>query len=71
MPSLTAKNKCPSLIFVPPRFDVYQDASRQIREIFLEYTDFVEPLSLDEAFLDVTVNHKNNPSAGLIAKEIQ
>jgi DNA polymerase-4 len=71
MPSLTAKNKCPQLIFVEPHFEVYQEVSLQIREIFLEYTDLVEPLSLDEAFLDVTVNHKNNPSAGLIAKEIQ
>jgi len=71
MPSLTAKNKCSGLIFVPPRFDVYHEVSMQIREIFREYTDLVEPLSLDEAFLDVTVNHKNNPSAGLIAKEIQ
>jgi DNA polymerase-4 len=71
MPSLTAKNKCPGLIFVPPRFEVYHEVSTQIREIFREYTDLVEPLSLDEAFLDVTVNHKNNPSAGLIAKEIQ
>jgi DNA polymerase-4 len=71
MPSLTAKNKCPGLIFVPPRFEVYQEVSMQIREIFLEYTDLVEPLSLDEAFLDVTINHKNNPSASLIAKEIQ
>jgi DNA polymerase-4 len=71
MPSLTAKNKCPSLIFVSPRFDVYREISRQIREIFYEYTDLVEPLSLDEAFLDVTENHKNNPSATLIAKEIK
>jgi DNA polymerase-4 len=71
MPSLTAKSKCPQLIFVPPRFDVYHEVSRQIREIFLEYTDRIEPLSLDEAFLDVTVNHKHNPSAGSIAKEIQ
>ncbi|GHV08699.1 DNA polymerase IV [Bacteroidia bacterium] len=71
MPSLTAKNKCPGLIFVPPRFEVYHEVSMQIREIFLKYTDSVEPLSLDEAFLDVTVNHKNNPSASLIAKEIQ
>jgi DNA polymerase-4 len=71
MPSLTAKSKCPQLIFVLPRFDVYQQVSLQIREIFLEYTDLVEPLSLDEAFLDVTVNHRNNPSASLIAKEIQ
>jgi Nucleotidyltransferase/DNA polymerase involved in DNA repair len=71
MPSLTAKNKCPSLIFVSPRFEAYHDVSRQIREIFYEYTDLVEPLSLDEAFLDVTKNHKNNPSATLIAKEIK
>ncbi|KAA6304480.1 DNA polymerase IV, partial [termite gut metagenome] len=71
MPSLTARNKCPQLIFVPPRFEMYHEVSAQIKEIFLEYTDLVEPLSLDEAFLDVTINHKNNPSAGLIAKEIQ
>ena len=71
MPSLTARNKCPGLIFVPPRFDVYHEISMQIRKIFLEYTDWVEPLSLDEAFLDVTVNHQNNPSAGRIAKEIK
>jgi DNA polymerase-4 len=71
MPSLTAKSKCPGLIFVPPRFDVYHEVSLQIREIFLEYTDLVEPLSLDEAFLDVSVNHKDNPSATLIAKEIR
>jgi DNA polymerase-4 len=71
MPSLTAKSKCPGLIFVPPRFDVYHEISMQIREIFLEYTDLVEPLSLDEAFLDVTVNRKSNPSATLIAKEIR
>ncbi len=71
MPSLTAKNRCPELIFVPPRFEVYHEVSNQIREIFLEYTDLVEPLSLDEAFLDVTKNHQNNPSASLIAKEIQ
>lgn len=71
MPSLTAKNKCPELIFVRPRFDVYHEVSEQIRSIFLEYTDLVEPLSLDEAFLDVTVNHKNNPSASLIAREIR
>ncbi len=71
MPSLTAKNKCPQLIFVPPHFEVYHEVSNQIREIFYEYTDLVEPLSLDEAFLDVTINRKNNPSASLIAKEIQ
>jgi DNA polymerase-4 len=71
MPSVTAKKKCPHLIFVAPRFDVYHSVSRQIRDIFLEYTAMVEPLSLDEAFLDVTVNHKNIPSATLIAREIQ
>ena len=71
MPSLTAKHKCPGLIFVPPRFEVYHEVSIQIRGIFLEYTDLVEPLSLDEAFLDVTINHKQNPSATLIAEEIR
>ncbi|MDR1898061.1 MAG: DNA polymerase IV [Prevotellaceae bacterium] len=71
MPSVTARRKCPDLIFVSPRFDVYHAVSQQIRSIFLEYTDLVEPLSLDEAFLDVTSNHKNMPSASIIAKEIQ
>lgn len=71
MPSLTARHKCPSLIFVTPRFDAYREVSNQIREIFHEYTDLVEPLSLDEAFLDVTKNHVKNPSATLIAKEIK
>jgi DNA polymerase-4 len=71
MPSVTAKKRCPDLIFVSPRFDVYHAVSRQIRAIFLEYTDLVEPLSLDEAFLDVTVNYKNISSAIVIAKEIQ
>lgn len=71
MPSLTAKHKCATLIFVPPRFEVYHEVSRQIRAIFHEYTDLVEPLSLDEAFLDVTRNHTNNPSATLIAREIK
>ncbi|MDR1331449.1 MAG: DNA polymerase IV [Tannerella sp.] len=71
MPSLTARNKCPELIFVLPRFDAYHEVSLQIREIFMEYTDLVEPLSLDEAFLDVTVNRRQNPSASLIAREIQ
>jgi len=53
MPSLTAKNKCPALIFVPPRFDVYHEVSIQIREIFREYTDLVEPLSLDYHNLNI------------------
>lgn len=71
MPSKTALRKCPHLIFVPARFDVYKHVSNQIMDIFLEYTDLVEPLSLDEAFLDVTENHKNIPYATQIAKEIK
>ena len=71
MPSKTALRKCPHLIFVPARFDVYKYVSNQIMNIFLEYTDLVEPLSLDEAFLDVTENHKNIPYATQIAKEIK
>jgi DNA polymerase-4 len=71
MPSKTAWRKCPHLIFVAPRFEVYREVSEQIMEIFLEYTDLVEPLSLDEAFLDVTENHKQTDSATLIAKEIK
>lgn len=62
---------CPHLIFVKPRFDRYKEVSLEIREIFYEYTDLVEPLSLDEAYLDVTENKKGNPSATLIAKEIR
>jgi DNA polymerase-4 len=71
MPSRTAIQKCPHLIFVPPRFEVYQAISNQIREIFFRYTDLVEPLSLDEAYLDVTVNKRGLPSATLLAKEIK
>ena len=71
MPSTTALRKCPNLIFVPARFDVYKEVSRQIRDVFLEYTDLVEPLSLDEAFLDVTVNYKGMRSATQIAMEIK
>ncbi len=71
MSSQAALKKCPNLIFTRPRFDVYKSVSMQIRAIFLEYTPLVEPLSLDEAFLDVTINHANNPSATLIAKEIK
>lgn len=71
MASKTAIRKCPQLIFVPARFDVYKAVSQQIRNIFLEYTDLVEPLSLDEAFLDVTENHKNIRYATQIAKEIK
>ena len=71
MPSVTAKKQCPSLIFVKPRFNVYKEVSRQIRNIFFEYTNLVEPLSLDEAFLDVTENKKNMPLATDIAREIK
>jgi len=66
-----AKKNCPDLIFVRPRFDRYKEISTKIRKIFLDYTDKVEPLSLDEAYLDVTVNKKGNPSATLIAREIR
>lgn len=71
MPSLTAKRLCPELIFIEHRFDVYRSVSRQIREIFLRYTDLVEPLSLDEAYLDVTWNKIGLPSATLIAQRIK
>lgn len=71
LPSITAKRKCPELIFVPPRFDVYRAVSAQIREIFAEHTDLIEPLSLDEAYLDVTENHQNIPVATTIAEMIR
>lgn len=71
MASITAARKCPDLIFVPPRFERYKEISTQIRAIFYEYSDLVEPLSLDEAFIDVTENKMNNPSASLIAQEIR
>lgn len=71
MPSALAYRKCPHIIFVKPRFDVYKAISNQIRAIFLEYTELVEPLSLDEAYLDVTNNKKGLPSATLIAREIR
>jgi DNA polymerase-4 len=71
MPSVTAKKLCPDLIFVKHRFERYNELSDRVLEIFLEYTDVVEPLSIDEAFLDVTVNKKNIGSATLIAKEIK
>lgn len=66
-----AKKYCPELIFVKPRFDRYKEISNKIQKIFHEYTDLVEPLSLDEAYLDVTQNKKGNPSAGLLAEEIR
>ena len=66
-----ARKYCPDLIFVKPRFERYKEISNTIRKIFYEYTDLVEPLSLDEAYLDVTINKKGNPSASLIAQEIR
>ena len=71
MPSVTAKRKCPNLIFVKPRFDVYKAVSLQIHTIFAEYTPIIEPLSLDEAYLDVTENLKGVASATQIAEEIR
>lgn len=71
MSGYLAKKNCPELIFVKPRFARYKEISQKIRTIFLDYTDLVEPLSLDEAYLDVTVNKKGNPSATLIAQEIR
>ena len=66
-----AKKNCPELIFVRPRFDRYKEISSKIQKIFYEYTDLVEPLSLDEAYLDVTQNKKGNLSATLLAQEIR
>jgi len=66
-----AKKYCPEIIFVRPRFDRYKEISSKIHKIFHEYTDLVEPLSLDEAYLDVTKNKKGNPSASLLAQEIR
>lgn len=71
MSSKMALEKCPELIFVPHRFSRYKEISLQIREIFKEYTDLIEPLSLDEAYLDVTQNKKNMTSANEIAREIR
>jgi len=66
-----AKKNCPDLIFVRPRFERYKEISTQIHKIFRDYTDLIEPLSLDEAYLDVTQNKKGNPSASLLAQEIR
>src|ERR1700759_2726102 len=71
MPSVTAKRHCPDLIFVKPRFEVYKAVSQQIREIFEEHTSIVEPLSLDEAYLDVTENLQNIPLARDVALPIR
>jgi DNA polymerase-4 len=71
MPSVTAKRRCPEIIFVKSRFDVYRAVSQQIRAIFLDYTDLVEPLSLDEAYLDVTEDRRELGSARAIAEDIR
>ncbi|MDN3642133.1 DNA polymerase IV [Lutimonas halocynthiae] len=71
MSGMQARRNCPNLIFVKPRFARYKEISGKIRSIFYEYTELVEPLSLDEAYLDVTVNKKNHPSATIIAQNIR
>ncbi|HEY4075474.1 MAG TPA: DNA polymerase IV [Rhizomicrobium sp.] len=71
MPSTTAARRCADLVFVPPRFDVYRAVSQQIRAIFAEYTPLIEPLSLDEAYLDVTANLRGLPTATATASEIR
>ena len=71
MPSSTALRKCPELVFVKPRFEVYRAVSQQIRAIFADYTPLIEPLSLDEAYLDVTENLRGIPTASATASEIR
>lgn len=71
MPSITARRRCPELIFVRPRFDVYRTISHQIRAIFADYTPLIEPLALDEAYLDVTEDLRGLGSARAIAQEIR
>ncbi|MFQ4138427.1 DNA polymerase IV [Nodosilinea sp. PGN35] len=71
MPARIAQQRCPELIFARPRFEVYKEVSGQIRAIFHRYTDLVEPLSLDEAYLDVTTNTLEEPSALAIARRIK
>jgi DNA polymerase-4 len=71
LPSVTALRRCPDLIFVRPRFDVYRAVSRQIHAIFADYTHLIQPLSLDEAYLDVTHNRRGLPTAWSTAKEIR
>jgi len=71
MASVTARRKCPNLVFVPPRFDVYKAVSQQIHGIFARYTSLIQPLSLDEAYLDVTVPLVDRGSATAIAEEIR
>src|SRR3989337_707257 len=71
MPSVTARRRCPDLIFVKPRFDAYKAVSNQIRDIFADYTDLIEPLSLDEAYLDVTEDRLGLGTARAIAEDIR
>jgi DNA polymerase-4 len=71
LPSVTALRRCPELVFVPPRFDVYRAVSRQVHAVFAEFTDLTEPLALDEAYLDVTANKARLPTAWLTAKAIR
>ena len=71
MPSVTARRRCPDLVFVKPRFDVYKSVSLQIRAIFADYTDLIEPLSLDEAYLDVSEDRLGLGSARAIAEDIR
>jgi len=71
MPSVTARRRCPELVFVAPRFDVYKAVSQQIRAIFARYTSLIQPLSLDEAYLDVTAPLADRGSATAIAEEIR
>ncbi|MBA3326114.1 MAG: DNA polymerase IV, partial [Rhodobacteraceae bacterium] len=71
MPSVTAKRRCPDIVFVKPRFDAYREVSSQIRSIFADYSDLVEPLSLDEAYLDVTDDRLGLGSARAIAEDIR
>src|SRR4029434_11062833 len=70
-PSTTAIRQCPDLVFVPPRFDVYRAVSEQVRSIFADYTPLIEPLSLDEAYLDVTENLHGIPTASATAEDIR
>ncbi|HXE23862.1 MAG TPA: DNA polymerase IV, partial [Roseiarcus sp.] len=71
MPSMVAMRRCPELVFVPPRFEVYRAVSREIHAIFRDYTPLIEPLSLDEAYLDVTDNLRGIPTAWETAKELR
>ncbi len=71
LPSVTALKRCPELVFVPPRFDVYRDISRQVHAVFTEFSDLIEPLALDEAYLDVSANRAGLPTAWITAKAIR